>query len=29
MTYLAFFRDSERGGRQFETWSGALDMSWQ
>jgi len=27
MTYLAFFKDDERGGRRFETWSGALDMS--
>jgi len=24
MTYLAFFKDGERGGRQFEAWSGAL-----
>jgi len=27
MTYLAFFKDDERSGRKFETWSGALDMS--
>jgi UDP-2,3-diacylglucosamine pyrophosphatase LpxH len=27
MTYLAFFKDDERGGRKFETWSGALGMS--
>jgi UDP-2,3-diacylglucosamine pyrophosphatase LpxH len=27
MTYLAFFRDDERSGRKFETWSGALAMS--
>lgn len=26
MTYLACFKDGERGGRQFETWSGALDL---
>jgi len=26
-TYLAFFKDDERSGRKFETWSGALDMS--
>jgi len=26
MTYLAFFKDGERGGRHFETWNGALDM---
>jgi hypothetical protein len=26
MTYLAFFRDGERGGRAFETWSGTLGM---
>jgi UDP-2,3-diacylglucosamine pyrophosphatase LpxH len=24
MTYLAFFKDDERGGRPFETWSGVL-----
>lgn len=24
MTYVAFFKDDERGGRAFETWSGAL-----
>jgi UDP-2,3-diacylglucosamine pyrophosphatase LpxH len=24
MTYLAFYRDDERGGRRFESWSGAL-----
>lgn len=24
MTYLAFFKDDERGGRPFESWSGAL-----
>ena len=24
MTYVAFFRDGERGGRAFETWSGTL-----
>ncbi len=24
MTYLAFFKDDERGGRSFESWSGAL-----
>ena len=24
MTYLAFFKDDERGGRQFESWSGCL-----
>jgi UDP-2,3-diacylglucosamine pyrophosphatase LpxH len=27
MTYLAFFKDDERGGRKFETWSGTLGMS--
>jgi UDP-2,3-diacylglucosamine pyrophosphatase LpxH len=26
MTYLAFFRDGERSGRAFETWSGTLGM---
>jgi len=25
MTYIAFFRDGERNGRLFETWSGALE----
>ena len=24
MTYLAFFREDERSGRPFETWSGTL-----
>ena len=24
MTYLAFYQDDERGGRRFESWSGAL-----
>ena len=24
MTYLAFFKDDERGGRRFESWSGCL-----
>jgi len=24
LTYLAFFKDDERGGRHFETWSGAF-----
>jgi UDP-2,3-diacylglucosamine pyrophosphatase LpxH len=24
MTYLAFFKDDERGGRKFESWSGSL-----
>ena len=24
MTYLAFFKAGERGGRHFESWSGAL-----
>jgi len=24
MTYLAFYKDDERGGRRFESWSGAL-----
>ncbi|MEJ2007578.1 MAG: hypothetical protein P8Z30_05365 [Acidobacteriota bacterium] len=24
MTYLAFFKDDERGGRRYESWSGAL-----
>lgn len=27
MTYLAFYKEDERGGRKFETWSGALGMS--
>jgi len=27
MTYLAFFKDDERNGRKFETWSGTLGMS--
>lgn len=27
MTYLAFFKDGERKGRAFESWSGALDSS--
>jgi hypothetical protein len=27
MTYLAFFKDDERKGRAFESWSGALDSS--
>lgn len=27
MTYLAFFKDNERKGRAFESWSGALDSS--
>jgi len=26
MTYAAFFKDDERGGRPFETWSGALGV---
>ncbi len=26
MTYLAFYRGDERGGRPFETWSGTLGM---
>jgi len=26
MTYLAFFKDDERGGRPFESWSGALGV---
>lgn len=26
MTYLTFFRDDERSGRAFETWSGTLGM---
>jgi len=26
MTYVAFFRDGERGGRRFESWSGALGV---
>ncbi len=26
MTYLAFFREDERGGRPFESWSGALGV---
>lgn len=26
MTYLAFFEDGERGGRQFEAWSGSLSI---
>ncbi len=25
MTYLAFFKDDERGGHHFESWSGSLD----
>ncbi|MCH7812714.1 MAG: hypothetical protein IID40_01710 [Planctomycetes bacterium] len=25
MTYLAFFKEDERGGRRFESWSGVLD----
>ncbi len=25
MTYLAFFKDDERKGRRYETWTGALD----
>jgi hypothetical protein len=24
MAYLTFFKDDERGGRAFETWSGTL-----
>ncbi len=24
MTYLAFFKDGERGGRPFEVWTGVL-----
>jgi len=24
MTYLAFFKDDERGGRSFESWTGVL-----
>jgi len=27
MTYLAFFKNDERKGRAFESWSGALDSS--
>jgi UDP-2,3-diacylglucosamine pyrophosphatase LpxH len=27
MTYLTFFRDDERSGRPFETWSGTLGMA--
>jgi UDP-2,3-diacylglucosamine pyrophosphatase LpxH len=27
MTYLTFFKDDERHGRRFETWSGTLGMS--
>jgi UDP-2,3-diacylglucosamine pyrophosphatase LpxH len=27
MTYLAFFKGNERGGRKFETWSGTLGMT--
>lgn len=27
MTYLTFFKDDERGGRSFESWSGALNKS--
>jgi UDP-2,3-diacylglucosamine pyrophosphatase LpxH len=27
MTYLAFFKDNERKGRTFESWSGVLDSS--
>jgi hypothetical protein len=27
MTYLAFFKENERKGRRFESWSGALDSS--
>ncbi len=27
MTYLAFFKDNERKGRAFESWSGVLDSS--
>jgi UDP-2,3-diacylglucosamine pyrophosphatase LpxH len=27
MTYLAFFKNNERKGRAFESWSGALDSS--
>jgi UDP-2,3-diacylglucosamine pyrophosphatase LpxH len=27
MTYLAFFKNNERKGRTFESWSGALDSS--
>ena len=26
MTYLAFFKECERGGRGYESWSGALDI---
>jgi len=26
MSYLAFFKDDERGGRPFETWSGTLGL---
>ena len=26
MTYLAFFKDGERGGRPFESWSGSLAL---
>jgi UDP-2,3-diacylglucosamine pyrophosphatase LpxH len=29
MTYLAFFKDDERSGRRFETWSGTLGMARQ
>ncbi len=27
MTYLAFFKDDERGGRKFECWTGGLSQS--
>jgi UDP-2,3-diacylglucosamine pyrophosphatase LpxH len=27
LTYLAFYKDDERGGRPFETWSGALGVA--
>ena len=26
MTYLSFYKDAERKGRLYETWSGTLDM---
>jgi len=29
LTYTAFFKDDERGGRSFETWTGALGMNSQ
>ncbi len=27
LTYLAFYRDDERGGRRYETWNGALSIA--